>query len=89
MTAKEFLIDNNFSEKIAYIDCINKNEFSYPLIFLMENYTNFRLRLLESELMSFRNNYLKHFSEIENSDAEFAEYLLHQYDMHFNLKDKT
>ncbi len=87
MDAKEWLIEQGFSENTAYLDCVTKEGFGYPLELLMERYKDNQMEEVHSKIMSFRENYLQHWSKLENNEAEFALYLLDQFDLHFNLRE--
>ena len=54
MNAKEWLIEQRFSENIASLDCVNKDEFGYPLQLLLESYANFKIKNLEAQIIYFR-----------------------------------
>lgn len=42
---------------------------------------------LYKKLMEWRENYLQHWSKLQQPEAEFALYLLDQFDLHFNLRE--
>lgn len=42
---------------------------------------------LYKKIIEFRTNYLQHWSQLESNEAEFALYLLDQFDLHFNLRE--
>ena len=42
---------------------------------------------LYKKLMEWRENYLQYWSKLEQPEAEFALYLLDQFDLHFNLRE--
>lgn len=53
----------------------------------MERYASYKNKEFHKKLMEWRENYLQHWSKLENNEAEFALYLLDQFDLHFNLRE--
>lgn len=62
MNAKEWLIEQGFSEDTAYLDCVTKEGFGYPLELLMERYKNNCTAELQAKILGFRH-------ELNNLDA--------------------
>ena len=62
MNAKEWLIEQGFSENTAYLDCVTKEGFGYPLELLMERYKNNCTAELQAKILGFRQ-------EIKNVDT--------------------
>jgi len=54
MDAKEWLIEQGFSENTAYLDCVTKEGFGYPLELLMERYANYKTRDFQAKILDFR-----------------------------------
>ncbi len=81
MNAKEWLINKYSNEKNILA------VFGDPHYKLMENYANYENKELHKKLMEWRENYLQYWSQLENNEAEFALYLLDQFDLHFNLRE--
>lgn len=42
---------------------------------------------LYKKIIEWRENYLQYWSKLEQPEAEFALYLLDQFDLHFNLRE--
>jgi hypothetical protein len=55
------------------------------VLILMERYANHKTNYLQAKILDWRNNYLKYWSELENSEAEFAGYILDQFDLFFDI----
>lgn len=79
MNAKEWLIEQGFSENTAYLDCVTKEGFGYPLEFLMERYANYKARDLQAKILGFRQILEKRRKELNYVG------FVKQYDEHFNI----
>jgi len=79
MNAKEWLIEQGFSENTAYLDCVNKEGFGYPLEILMERYTNYKTKDLQSKILGFRQ-----ILEQRRKELNYVGFVK-QYDEHFNI----
>jgi len=75
MNAKEWLINQEFSENTAYLDCVNKEGFGYPLEVLMERYANYKTKDLQAKILDFRVK-MSLYTYLTIRD---------KYDEHFNL----
>jgi len=90
MNAKEWLIEQGFSENTAYLDCVTKEGFGYPLELLMERYANYKTRDFQAKILIFRQKLKKIDTSIGGTICIWDEdngliKLESYYDEHFNI----